>query len=74
MYLTKQQAAQVEDRAFAHIDTAHEIALEWRLYGTDDDMVSGAAEHDAHINRAHQLWWLADNLSDARRATNTIEC
>lgn len=75
MYLTKQQAAQVEDRGFAHIDAAHELALETRLYGPfDARIVVDHAEHDALIDRAHQLWWLADNLSDAHRATNTYEC
>lgn len=67
MYLTKQQAAEIEDRAFAHTDAAHDIAMAERLYGPDEVLFGYA---DEHIARANMLWWLADNLSDAHRATN----
>jgi hypothetical protein len=63
MYLTTQQADDLDDSAMHHLEIARDIAI-------DADMGCGGDDDDAlcaeHTDRANHLWWLVDTLSHSR--------
>ena len=69
MYLTRKQAEALEDAGFIHTENAREIAYEEKLYG---ETPGNAEAHDAHIDAANHLWWLADTLGDTNQPRTSI--
>jgi hypothetical protein len=66
MFLTKSDVQLLESDAMFALEGAREEAEFARFEGTPDEY--WVPEHDALMDKAHQLWWLVDALGDKRPA------